>query len=151
MMENEIQDKDTAVCEVNGHGRLLDGDERFCHMFGFLPQEIAWHYLCDLYRYEKDFKAYIGCAPADSANLRFVVRLRNRKGRSFKCSILREASTDASGRIVYRNVIQRLSGAGAGRARSVPLKNAGKASVLYLKGEDGETVEDAYAERELAL
>lgn len=149
MMENEIQDKDTAVCEVNGHGRLLSGNDRFCRMFGFLPQEIAWHYLCDLYRYEKDFKAYIGCAPAESANLRFVVRLRNRKGRSFKCSILREASTDASGRIVYRNVIQRLSG--AGRARSFPLKNAGNASVLYLKGEDEESPEDAYAERELAL
>ena len=148
-MENEIQDKDTAVCEVNGHGRLLSGNDRFCRMFGFLPQEIAWHYLCDLYRYEKDFKAYIGCAPAESANLRFVVRLRNRKGRSFKCSILREASTDASGRIVYRNVIQRLSG--AGRARSFPLKSAGNASVLYLKGEDDEPAEDAYAERELAL
>src|SRR5574344_565106 len=119
MMENEIQDKDTAVCEVNGHGRLLSGNDRFCRMFGFLPQEIAWHYLCD------------------------------RKGRSFKCSILREASTDASGRIVYRNVIQRLSG--AGRARSFPLKSAGNASVLYLKGEDEESPEDAYAERELAL
>lgn len=148
MTENEVQNKDIAICEVNDHGRLLTGNDRFCRMFGFLPQEIAWHYLCDLYRYEKDFKTYIGCAPADSANLRFVVRLRNRKGRSFKCSILREASTDAFGRTIYRNVIQRLSG--VGRVQSVPLKTPGKASVLYLN-DDEDAAEVRYAERELAL
>jgi hypothetical protein len=34
--------------------------------------------------------------------------MRNRKGRSFKCSIVREIVQDAEGRMIFRNTIRRL-------------------------------------------
>ena len=37
-----------------------------------------------------------------------MARLKNRKGRSFQCSITREASMDSRGQILYRNSIQKL-------------------------------------------
>ena len=64
-------------------------------MFGFDESEIRWHYLNDLYRYHKDFVAFL--SGTDAMNCNFVAKMRTRKGRSFKCSITREAVQDAYG------------------------------------------------------
>ena len=102
------EDQELAICEINEHGRLLSGNRRFCRMFGFTEKELVWHYLLDLYRYETDWKAYRACEPEQGKKFHFVARLKNRKGRSFQCSITREVSMDSGGRIVYRNSIQKL-------------------------------------------
>ena len=102
------EDQELAICEINEHGRLLSGNRRFCRMFGFTEKELVWHYILDLYRYEADWKAYRACGPEQGKNFHFMARLKNRKGRSFQCSITREASMDSRGQILYRNSIQKL-------------------------------------------
>jgi len=86
----------------------LSGNRRFCRLFGFTEQELIWHYIRDLYRYDADWNAYCACGPEEEKKFHFVTRLKNRKGRSFKCSISREMFRDAEGRVVYRNSIQKL-------------------------------------------
>lgn len=108
MMTLNNKENDIAFCEVNEHGRLLNANNRFCRMFGFKESDIPWHYVKDLYRHEKDWEAYKKCSPDKGSNIRFVARLKNRKGRSFKCSISRDVHQDDSGKITYRNRIQRL-------------------------------------------
>lgn len=92
-----------ACFEVNIHGRLISGNKRFCRMFGFEESEVQWHYITDLYRHAKEWDEFRS-APEGSC---FEARLRNRKGRSFDCTIVREVYTGADGEICFRNVVQR--------------------------------------------
>ena len=107
MMGMDLNSLETACFEVNEHGRLISGNKRFCRMFGFKSEdEVMWHYVTDLYRHEKEWEEFRNCT--STAQHHFVSRMRNRKGRSFKCSIVREIVQDAEGRMIFRNTIRRL-------------------------------------------
>ncbi len=92
-----------ACFEVNEHGRLLSGNKRFCRMFGFDESEIQWHYVTDLYRHVKDWENFRTAAEQNS----FVIRMKNRKGRSFSCNVVREMIQKPSGEIIFRNTVHR--------------------------------------------
>lgn len=94
---------DLACFEVNVHGRLISANKRFCRMFGFEESEVKWHYVTDLYRHIKDWDAFRNAPEGDS----FEARLKNRKGRSFDCMIMREVFTNGDGEMCFRNVVQR--------------------------------------------
>lgn len=107
MMTTNLNSIEAACFEVNEHGRLLSGNKKFCRMFGFANEdEVMWHYITDLYRHAKEWDEFRNCN--STAQHHFVARMRNRKGRSFKCSIVREIVQDAEGRMIYRNIIKRL-------------------------------------------
>ena len=95
---------DLAYFEVNEHGRLLSGNRRFCRMFGFEPSELQWHYVTDLYRYTADWEKFRN----DTVNSSFNTRMRNRRGRSFECCIVREIVQNADGEIIFRNTVRRV-------------------------------------------
>lgn len=103
MITIEKNTVDLAYFEVNGHGRLLGANKRFCRMFGFEESEITWHYITDLYRHAADWKKQ--AAAVDQSV--FTVRMKNRKGRSFNCSLIREMVQKADGMVVYRNTVRR--------------------------------------------
>ena len=93
-----------ACFEVNEHGRLLSGNRRFCRMFGFEESEIPWHYVTDLCRFVDDWHAY-----RENINqVSFSIRMKNRKGRSFKCNLVREESQNPDGEIVFLNVVSKV-------------------------------------------
>lgn len=94
---------DLACFEVNAHGRLISANKRFCRMFGFEESEVKWHYVTDLYRHVKDWEDFRNASEGES----FEARLKNRKGRSFDCLIIREVFTGADGEMCFRNVVQR--------------------------------------------
>lgn len=98
---------ESACCEMNSHGRLLTANKKFCRMFGFDPGEVEWHYIRDLFRYEKNWVSFIKNEAVQTAH--FIVRLKNRKGRSFVASISRESEEDEKGRIIFKNTISKLS------------------------------------------
>lgn len=93
-----------ACFEVNEYGRFLSGNRRFCRMFGFEPSELPWHYVTDLYRYPDDWDKF----RYDSKKTYFNVRMKNRRGRSFDCCIIREILQDADGEIIFRNTIRKV-------------------------------------------
>lgn len=92
-----------ACFEVNEHGRLLSGNKRFCRLFGFSDAEVQWHYITDLCRHAKDWEGFKKAA--DQAV--FEVRMKNRKGRSFCCKVVRQTVLMPTGEIVYRNMLCR--------------------------------------------
>lgn len=100
-------DFDYACFEMTEHGRLIRGNRKFCRLFGFEEDEIPWHYVTDLYRYAADWDAYRLCN--DPREHHFVARMRNRKGRSFKCGIARETVVNEEGKLVFRNKLRRLA------------------------------------------
>lgn len=102
----QMNNHDVACFEVNEHGRILSGNKRFCRMFGYEEAELIWHYITDFYRYAADWESYKNCD--DEGERNFIVRMRNRKGRSFNCNIRREVSTDADGKIRFRNTVCRV-------------------------------------------
>lgn len=103
MITVENNSIDLATFEVNAQGRLISGNKRFCRMFGFAESEVKWHYVTDLYRHVKDWEAFRNTAEGD----RFEARLKNRKGRSFDCMIVREVFTNVDGEMCFRNVVLR--------------------------------------------
>lgn len=105
MIENE-NTFDVACFEVNQSGRILSGNKRFCRMFGFSESEVAWHYITDCYRYRADWEMFSRCD--NLSQTKFIFRMRNRKGRSFKCCLSREIVQDAEGRVTFRNTVSRL-------------------------------------------
>lgn len=105
MIDNE-NNLDIARFEVNQSGRILSGNKRFCRMFGFSESEVVWHYITDCYRYRGDWETFSSCE--NLSQTKFVFRMRNRKGRSFKCSLSREVVQDANGKITFRNTVSRL-------------------------------------------
>ena len=117
-MIEQQKNLDTACFEVNESGRILSSNRRFCRMFGFEESEIVWHYITDFYRHR------FGCGLDHLGQdlfyqLRiihltqhhFVARMRNRKGRSFKCSITREVVQDAEGRVSFKCFVSKLGDA----------------------------------------
>ncbi|NLO24439.1 MAG: PAS domain S-box protein [Fibrobacter sp.] len=124
------QNEKTAFCEVNEHGRLLRANQNFCKFFGFEEKEVQWHYIKDLYRHHKDWDTYQNTPQDESANIHFVTRLKNRKGRSFKCSISRDVVQNKNGEMIYQNRIQKLTNS---IKESVSVTPTGKqASILQL-------------------
>jgi len=97
---------EVAYFEVNEHGRILAGNRKFCRMFGYDESEIVWHYITDFYRHMKDWNDFRNCGNLTQHH--FVARMRNRKGRSFKCSITRDVLQDSEGRVIFRNSINRV-------------------------------------------
>ena len=92
---------DQAFFEVNEHGRLLSGNRRFCRMFGFEESEVPWHYVTDLCRFPGDWNSYRD----NMSQVSFSIRMKNRKGRSFMCNLVREVFQNADGEIVFRNMV----------------------------------------------
>ena len=105
-MINNDETLDVACFEVNQSGRILSGNKRFCRMFGFSESEVVWHYITDCYRYHGDWEMFSSCE--NLSQTKFIFRMRNRKGRSFKCCLSREIVQDAEGRITFRNTVSRL-------------------------------------------
>lgn len=97
MSENKI-----AWCETNEVGRILRANRKFCRMFGFAENEAEWHYFSDLYRHRAEWNAFRA-----SSGVCFLARLRNRRGRSFKCSVVK-SGVASGGRHVYRCEITKL-------------------------------------------
>ncbi|MBP5248030.1 MAG: PAS domain-containing protein [Fibrobacter sp.] len=101
-----MKTKESAYCEINDHGRLLNANKRFCRLFGYKEEQVEWHYIRDVFRYDQDWTTFIQNATAKAAH--FIVRLKNRKGRSFLASISRKAS-ELNGKTIYQNTFQKLS------------------------------------------
>ena len=114
MVENSIE---LACFEVNEHGRLLSGNRRFCRMFGFEPSELPWHYVTDLYRYVSDWEKF----RRDTQNASFNTRMKNRRGRSFECCIVREIRQNPDGEVVFRNTVYKVGEAKGSVPQTVPL------------------------------
>lgn len=98
--------KEVASCEINDHGRILSANRPFCRLFGFSEAMVEWHYLQDVFRFDADWNSFVQSPAAKTAH--FIVRLKNRKGRSFIASISREAEWE-SGKAVYRNSFRKIS------------------------------------------
>ena len=113
---------DIACFEVNEHGRLLSGNRRFCRMFGFEPSELPWHYVTDLYRYISDWEKF----RHDTQNASFTTRMKNRRGRSFDCCIVREIFQNEDGEVIFRNTIHKIGEGKGVVTQTVPL------SVVFL-------------------
>ena len=92
---------DQAYFEVNEHGRLLSGNRRFCRMFGFEESEIPWHYVTDLCRFIGDWNAYRN----NASSVSFSIRMKNRRGRSFMCNLVREIYQNEEGEVIFRNMV----------------------------------------------
>lgn len=122
MITVENNSIDLATFEVNAQGRLISGNKRFCRMFGFGESEVKWHYVTDLYRHVKDWETFRNTAEGD----RFEVRLKNRKGRSFDCVIIREVFTNDAGEMCFRNVVLR-----KGESVAAPASET-KVTMVYL-------------------
>jgi len=103
---NQHDNLDMACFEVNQSGRILSGNKRFCRMFGFSESEVVWHYITDCYRYRGDWELFSNCENLNQN--KFIFRMKNRKGRSFKCCLTREIVQDSEGKITFRNTISRL-------------------------------------------
>lgn len=111
-----------AWCETNEVGRILRANRRFCRMFGFAENEAEWHYFSDLYRHRAEWNAFKA-----SSGVCFLARLRNRRGRSFKCSVVK-SGIRSEGRNVYRCEITKLE--------SLSANSEGSSDVLeFPKGE----------------
>ena len=113
-----------ACFEVSEHGRLISANKRFCRLFGFSESEIPWHYVTDLCRYVQDWENYKNTADQNS----FVIRMKNRKGRSFNCDVVRETILKPNGEIVDRNMVRR-KGEAAGALEIVQTSSL---SVVFL-------------------
>ena len=98
--------KESAFCEINTHGRLLSANKKFCSLFGYQEHEIEWHYIRDIFRYDQDWITFLQQASAKAAH--FIVRLKNRKGRSFLASISRHAENE-NGKTIYCNTFRKLA------------------------------------------
>ncbi len=106
--ETNLMDAQEATCVVNSHGRLLSANSRFCRMFGFESDEPEWHYLADLYRHEEEWNQFRTSTAHPEQERHFLARMRNRKGRSFKCKITRRAEYNPSGDLVFVNTIAKI-------------------------------------------
>jgi len=104
-IDENINEVDDAVCIANSVGRIITANTRFCKMFGFEPNEIKWHYLCDLYRYEDELNRILGNPPEEEDVLQ--TKMRNRSGRSFPCVLIRRATKSTEGIPLLRHAIQR--------------------------------------------
>jgi PAS domain S-box-containing protein len=103
-----LDQNEEAACVVNAHGRMLAANPRFCRMFGFEYDEAQWHYFPDLYRHDAEWKLFHEAIGSPNEERHFLARLRNRKGRSFKCKVTRLAQLDTENRLVYVNSITKI-------------------------------------------
>jgi len=104
-IDENINEAEEAVCIANNAGRILIANKRFCKMFGFEPNEVKWHYLCDLYRYKGDLNHLPEKSESEGA---LRLRMRNRAGRSFPCVLTRRATKSVEGIPLLMHLIQRV-------------------------------------------
>jgi PAS domain S-box-containing protein len=102
---SEIED---AVCISNHSGRIITANKRFCKLFGFEQGEIAWHYLCDLYRNKEELNSVLQDVPEGENTLQ--TRMRNRSGRTFPCLLTRKATKSLEGIPLLVHSVQRVAG-----------------------------------------
>ena len=102
-IDENINETEDAVCIANNSGRILTANKRFCKMFGFDPDEVKWHYLCDLYRRKDEFNS-VGFPDTEDV---LQTRMRNRAGRSFPCILTRRATKSIEGIPLLMHYIQR--------------------------------------------
>lgn len=108
MNTQNLLDLNEASCVINAHGRMLAANSRFCRMFGFEQGEPEWHYMSDLYRHAEEWKIFFDSVSDAQEQRHFVARLRNRKGRSFKCRITRVAHVSEEGKLTFVNQIAKI-------------------------------------------
>jgi hypothetical protein len=65
----------------------------------------------------------------DESKHSFVVRMRNRKGRSFKCSVTREVLQDSEGHVTFRSFVTRL---GEKDAVSIPETSTESKTLVFI-------------------
>lgn len=97
--------RESAFFETNGCGRILKANKRFCRMFGFEESEIEWHYITDLCRNAKDWDNFSKSEMRPST----IIRMKNRKGRSFCCKLYSRVKLLDDGSVVYSVSVRRLS------------------------------------------
>lgn len=120
-----------ARCVTNSHGRLLEADSRFCKLIGLEPADVPWRYMVDFYRQESDWVSLCALLEKHGEVDSYILRLRHRKGRAFRCLLRSVRHMDEQGRIRYVNEIQKLDmGAGVSRT-ALPTMSLG-GGVVYL-------------------
>ena len=107
-----------ACFEVSEHGRLVSANKRFCKLFGFEESEIPWHYITDLCRHVEDWESFRNSTDQHC----FVIRMKNRKGRSFDCDVIRETIQKPTGEIIFRNMVCRKDKAAPSSMESFAVK-----------------------------
>ncbi|OWV05380.1 PAS domain-containing protein [Fibrobacter sp. UWH3] len=105
MIDERKGSVEQAYFEANRHGRLIKANKRFCRMFGFEEGEIEWHYVTDLCRNAKDWENYVNSQMLPST----VLRMKNRKGRSFCCKLFTRLRQDGDGELRYDVSVHRVS------------------------------------------
>ena len=98
-----MKSEKSAFCEINVHGRLLAANQKFCSLFGYKAQEVEWHYIRDIFRYSKDWTAFIHKATSKAAHY-----------------ISRDA-IEINGKIVYRNTFQKIKDSAENPAKDCSL------------------------------
>ena len=106
-MTEQNANQECAEFSVSEHGRIMSGNKRFCRMFGYSEDEILWHYITDFFRHRSDFESF--CNFESSSSTSFVFRMKNRKGRSFKCSISRNVEQRSDGKYLFVCKVARAS------------------------------------------
>ncbi|MCL2283983.1 MAG: PAS domain-containing protein [Fibromonadales bacterium] len=104
-LNENINEREDALCVTNTAGRIVGANRRFCKMFGFEPSEVRWHYLRDLYRHADELSRALKKAPEYSDVLQ--TRMRNRSGRSFRCVLTRWGAKSQEGIPILMHSIQR--------------------------------------------
>lgn len=129
-MNQEIDQE--AFCTTNTFGRMLGANRRFCRMFGMSPEDVEWRYIHDIHRNEQDWGKFRDAMEHHGKVESFLVRLRHRKGRSFKCLVESVRQLDDNGRPVYQMRIHKVDPV-LSTVRTIPslLQSAGE-SVVYL-------------------
>lgn len=111
-----LQENKEAVCFSNFKGRLLNGNKKFCKMFGFKVEDVPWHFLEDLHRHKDDWNSLTDCVEQFGSVDHYYSRLRNRSGRSFHCLISRHRIDNGDGRYIYASVVKKITSAKAKEA-----------------------------------
>ena len=121
-----------ATCTTNPFGRLLSANRKFCRMFGLAPEDVEWRYIHDIHRNEQDWEKFRDSMEQLGQVDSFLVRMRHRKGRSFKCLIESVRQMDEMGRVFYQMNICKVDPA-VSSVRTIPsfVQSVGD-SVVYL-------------------
>lgn len=126
-MIEQQKNLDAACFEVTEHGRIISGNRRFCRMFGYEEAELPWHYITDFYRHREEWDLFRSCD--DQTQHLFVARMRNRKGRSFKCNVSREILQNEEGRVYFRCFVSRI---GDADAEKLPSQVANDRTIVFV-------------------
>lgn len=76
---------------INKQGHILSSNMEFSKRFQFnhIRNEISYHYIIDLFRYEKDYKNYMNMIESEVCNVSMCI-LRNRSRRLLRLELYSE-------------------------------------------------------------